>query len=488
MPRKKSALTRRQFVQGSALGAAAMALPSWKSFQRLGANEEIRVGVVGFNSRGKSHINGLHRLDGVRVTALCDVDRNVLNAGVQEFEKRGEKVAAVTDVRRLLDRDDIDVIATATPNHWHALIAIWACQSGKDVYLEKPVSHNVWEGRQIVNAARKYGRIVQTGTQCRSSQAIAEAIQWIQSGQLGKIQVARGLCYKPRKSIGKVSGPQSVPAHIDYDLWLGPAPKQPLWRKSLHYDWHWDFATGNGDLGNQGIHQMDICRWALGVQELSPRVMSVGGRFAYADDANTPNTQYVYHDYEGAPLIFEVRGLPKDLDQQNGRWEMDNYKGARIGCIIHCEGGELRVPSYSTAIALDKDGKEVKKWNGAQDHFANFIDAVRSRKKEDLTADILEGHLSSALCHTGNISYMLGGQKSPEECREAVKGNPESLETYERMAAHLEANGVDLKSSPATFGPWLEMDPKTERFEDNEWANALLRRNYRAPFVVSDES
>ncbi len=488
MPRKPTALTRRQFVRGSALGAAALSLPSWKSLSRFGANEEIRVGIVGFRSRGMSLLNGLHGQEGVRVVALCDVDRHVLDREIQNFDKRNEKVDAVTDVRRLMERDDIDVIATATPNHWHALIAIWACQSGKDVYVEKPVSHNVWEGRQIVNAARKYNRIVQTGTQSRSSHAIAEAIQWLHAGNLGKIKVARGLCYKPRKSIGKVAGPQRVPKHIDYDLWVGPAPMTPLWRKQLHYDWHWDYATGNGDLGNQGIHQMDLCRWALGVDALSPRVMSVGGRFSYADDANTPNTQFVYHDYDEAPLIFEVRGLPKDAGEQTGKWSMDRYRGIGIGCVIHCEGGELRIPNYSSAVALDKDGKEIQKWNGAKDHFVNFIDAVRSRKASDLNAEILEGHLSSALCHTGNISYLLGGQVSSEEMHEAMKSHAPAMETMERMAQHLEANGVDMKQMPPTIGPWLKMNPKTERFEGNEAANRLLRREYRQPYVVGDMS
>jgi hypothetical protein len=253
-------------------------------------------------------------------------------------------------------------------------------------------------------------------------------------------------------------------------------------RARLHYDWHWVWPTGNGDLGNQGIHQMDIARWFLGVNELSPRVFSVGGRLGYEDDGETPNTQIVYQDYPKAPLIFEVRGLP----EKTGSTKMDEFMDADIGVLIHCEGGHVRVPNYSGAIAYDKDGQEVKRFEGAKDHFANFLTAVRSRKVSDLKADILEGHLSSALCHTGNVSYRLGSRRSPDEIRDQIKGDKEATSTFDRMVEHLAANGVDLEQTKATLGVVLKMDPKTERFLDNDQANQLRTREYRKPFVVPE--
>ena len=251
-------LDRRQILSGGAAGLTALSLAAPAVALRRRRSDELRAAVVGFRGRGRNLLAGLRGQDGVRVVALCDVDRDVLEREAQKLAKEGNPVDITTDMRRLFDRADIDVIATATPNHWHALTTIWACQSGKDVYVEKPVSHNVWEGRQMVRAARRYGRIVQTGTQCRSSPSLAEAVAWVGEGNLGSITVARGLCYKPRKSIGQVPGPQRVSDRIDYDMWCGPSPHVPLMRRSLHYDWHWDFATGNGDLGNQGIKRLVV--------------------------------------------------------------------------------------------------------------------------------------------------------------------------------------------------------------------------------------
>ena len=493
----KNKLDRRSFLKTTLISTSSLGLfhalgaeegrtvtaQSSASARVEGANGDIRYAVVGFNGRGRSHIEGLREGKGTRLVALCDVDRKVLDRELQKCESAGQKVEGYTDMRKLIENKDIDVVTFATPNHWHSLGSIWAVQAGKDVYVEKPVSHNVWEGRQLVRAARKYNRIVQAGTQSRSSSGIAEAIAWIREGNIGKILRSRGLCYKRRPSIGKVSGPQPIPESVDYDLWCGPAPKEPLMRKNLHYDWHWVWPTGNGDLGNQGIHEMDVARWALGVNELSPRVLSVGGRLGYIDDGTTPNTLIVFHDYKPAPLIFEVRGLPAE----EGSGKMDNYHGASIGIVVECEGGMLVIGSYSGAVALDKDGKELKKFHGSSSHFANFIDAVRSRKYTDLKADILEGHLSSALCHTGNVSYRLGQQQSPEQIREAVKSNKDLAETVGRMEEHLAANKVDLEKSPATLGKVLNMDPGTEQFTGDADANRLLTREYRAPFVVPPE-
>jgi len=478
---------RRQFLKTTAFTAASFGiLPglSASSSSRVpGANGDVRFAVVGFGGRGKDHIKGMREVQGARMVALCDIDKHILDREVKNAGDRGEKVEAYTDVRKLLENKDIDVVTFATPNHWHSLGAIWAVQAGKDVYVEKPVSHEVWEGRQLVVAARKYNRIVQAGTQCRSSSGILEGIEWIRQGEIGKILRARGLCYKRRPSIGKVTGPQPIPPEIDYDLWCGPAPKDPLMRKRLHYDWHWVWPTGNGDLGNQGIHQMDLARWVLGENALSPHVISVGGRVGYDDDGTTPNTLIVFHAYKAAPLIFEVRGLPAD----NKEDKMDKYHGASVGVVVDLEGGSMVIPDYSTAIIYDKAGKEIKRFKGGSSHFENFVQAVRSRKSSDLKADILEGHLSSALCHTGNISYRLGKQRTPDQLRSDVKNNPDLAESLGRMEEHLQANQVDAKRYPITLGADLKMDPQTERFTGNSKANKMLTREYRKPFVVPEK-
>ncbi len=487
-------LNRRNFLKASALAAATASFSAKSWSQVKGANSDIRVATIGFHGRGESHLSGMRKLgpEGVKMVALCDVDSKVLNAGVAEAKKKNEDVKGYTDLRKLLESKDVDVITIATPNHWHSLAAIWAVQAGKDVYVEKPVCHNVWEGRKLVEAARKYNKIVQAGTQSRSSYAIKEAVEWVRAGNLGKLLIARGLCYKPRQSIDKTEGPQKVPDTVDYDIWCGPAPKDPLRRARLHYDWHWFWNYGNGDLGNQGIHQMDISRWFLGEMELSPRVFSVGGRLGYEDDGETPNTQFVFHDYAKAPLIFEVRGLPRAKEFQEKDWgkSMDRFpadNGAAVGVIIHCEGGHVLVPNYTGCTAYDKANKLVKKWEGTSDHFENFITAVRSRKTTDLHADILEGFLSSGLCHTGNISYRLGQQQSPDELREKLSANKAAAETFGRMQEHLAANQVDLTKTKATLGEFLKMDPKTERFTENREADALLTRHYRRPFVVPEK-
>jgi len=482
-----SDITRRSFLKQTALasGAATIAWSARSWGQVAGANSVIRAGVIGFKSRGQEHIQGFDKQEGVRVAALCDCDAKVLGAAVQRLKDQGREVEGYTDLRKLLENKNLDVVGIATPNHWHSLATIWAVQAGKDVYVEKPISHNVSEGRRAVEFARKCDRIVQAGTQSRASRkGIAAAVEWVKAGNLGKIKVARALCYKPRGSIGHVTGEQPIPAGVDYELWCGPAAKLPLMRKNLHYDWHWVWNTGNGDLGNQGIHEMDVARWFLGVSELSPRVLSIGGRVGYVDDGETPNTMVIYHDYPDAPLIFEVRGLPT----KKGSKEMDKFKGAGIGIVIECEGGHVTVPSYTAATAYDKDGNEIKKFSGAEDHFANFIKAVKSRKKEDLYGDILEGHLSSALCHTGNISLRLGQKAAPGDIRDGIKADKGLEEAFGRMSEHLAANGVEIASEPVTLGVPLKMDPKTERFLDNDGANAMLTRPYRPGFVVPEKA
>ena len=491
-------LSRRTFIRSAVAGAAAISLPfTARSYAEIvGSNEAVRLGVVGFKGRGYTHLGAAKKDPGFRIAGLCDVDSKVLEVHANNFPGTETQ----TDMRKLFDSKGIDAISIATPNHWHALAAIWAIQAGKDVYVEKPVSHNVSEGRRIVEFARKHGRMVQAGTQSRSSrEGIAKAVEYVQAGNLGKIKVARGLCYKRRPSIGKSTVPLKIPANIDFDLWCGPAELLPIMRKALHYDWHWVWNTGNGDLGNQGIHEMDVARWFLGETELSPNILTVGGRVGYIDDGETPNTMIAYHAYAKAPLVFEVRGLADKVYPQGVKEQMDKYKGASVGIIIECEGGHVTVPSYGKAIVHDPDGKVIKTFSEAEKnpdgskyddtavHFSNFLKACHSRNHEDLNADILDGHLSSALCHTANISHRLGKITDPEAIDNTVKTNPVFTEAFERCKQHLIANNVDISKEQLTLGMPLTMDPKTETFPGNEAANAMLTRKYRVPYVVPDK-
>ena len=476
-------LSRRRFLEDSLLAAAAMAVgPSAKTFaaetsrQSASPNEKLAVAVVGVRGQGASHLSAFASRKDTEVLYVVDADEVVGNKACESIaSKQGRRPKFVKDMRKAFDDPALDVVSTATPNHWHSLVAIWAMQAGKDVYVEKPVSHNVSEGRRAVEVARKYNRICQTGTQCRSMQGTIQAIEYIKAGKIGKVTLARGLCYKRRTSIGP-KGQYAIPPEVDYDLWSGPAPILPLTRPKLHYDWHWIWAYGNGDLGNQGIHQMDIARWGLGVNELSRAVFSYGGRLGYEDAGETPNTQVVVHDYGDRTLVFEVRGL-----------ETKDLLGAKIGVIFYGTEGYVVLTSYTSGAAFDKKGNLVQKFNGGGDHFDNFLKAVRSRKYTDLKADILEGHLSSALCHLGNISYLLGEPVTVAEAKKRLadcRCHDDCQETLSRVTAHLADNGVKTEGLKMTFGPLLKFDPHSETFPDSAAANKLLTRDYRKPYVV----
>jgi predicted dehydrogenase len=485
-------MNRRDFLTTSMAGGVtalgAFARPAWASPQ--GANDAVRVAVVGVRGQGNYHLRLFKKTPGVRIVAICDIDQAVLDERAGQLAAENIQVAKYTDVRKLLESKDVDAISIATPNHWHSLMAVWACQAGKDVYVEKPVSHNVWEGRKIAEAAAKYGRIVQAGTQSRSDEALHELAAYLKTGQIGKILRARGLCYKRRDNIGKVAGPQTVPPGVDYDLFCGPSELMPLRRKQLHYDWHWVWPTGNGDIGNQGIHEMDMCRWMLGEEQLPPRVFAFGGRFGYDDDAETPNTLVAVLDYPAAPLIFEVRGLPA----QAGANYMDHYKGVRIGITVECEHGYF-AGGAGGGIVYDNDGKRIKALPsaGGGAHIPNFIAAVRSRKPSDVKAPVLGGHLSSALCHLPNISYRLGTQVPMADVKAQFASRADVAEAFDRFSAHLTANGVDVAKTAATLGPVLELQPAEERFTSRSgydmgaWANRMLRDSYRAPYVMPEQ-
>jgi predicted dehydrogenase len=482
-------LNRRDFLNDSAilaaLAGAGMAGDSlWaaeaepKPAKKAGPNDQLRVAIIGVHGRGNNHVGGFAGKNNCIVATICDCDTSdkVIGKAMKNAERAQHKAPKFEqDLRRVMDDKSIDIVSIATPNHWHALAAIWALQAGKDVYVEKPVSHNVSEGRRIVEFARKLNRICQAGTQSRSNPGMRQAIEFIHSGKLGKIKLARGLCYKSRPSIGKVTGEQPIPSTINYDLWCGPAPMKPLMRERLHYDWHWIWDYGNGDLGNQGIHEMDKARWGLGQSELPRSVVSVGGRFGYVDDGQTANTQICVFDYGDSELIFEVRGL------RTGK-----LLGAGVGNIFYGTEGYLVCPNYNSGVAFTPKGEVIKEFKGGNDqlHYDNFVKAVRDRKQSDLNGEILEGHLSSALCHLGNVSYRLGTMQPFSQKTKAFGDDKDAYEALARMEAHLKDNKVPLDSTSYQVGLKLAIDPKTETFVNNAEANRYLTREYRNGYVV----
>ncbi len=490
-------MNRRDFLKTSLAASVAMAAPFSKV---IGANDVIRLGVIGVGSSvkiggmGKKEIASFLKLPGIRFTALCDCDRAHLMPQIDKLKAHNPSIRAYTDLRKLLDDKNVDAVIVTPPNHWHALATIWACQAGKDVYVQKPTSHTIFEGRKMVEAATKYDRIVQAPHGPRERSGFAEAFAYIRQGHLGKVLYGHGLNYKPRPSIGKVNGPQPLPASLDYNLWSGPASMVPLMREYLHYDWHWDWDTGNGDLGNMGIHYMDGCRWGLGQNTLPKHVMSIGGRFGYDDDGETPNTQIIFYDYDPAPIIFEVRGLPKSRSDRAKNWgakQMDEFRGGQIGTIIQCEDGYVSGGSnFGPTTAFDNRGDVIQRFEPTTpDLRTNFLDAVRTRKADSLVSPVIEGHLSAALVHMGNISHRLAQETSNDEIRGTIQSQKTLAGAFERFKQHLAANEIDLAKTPVRMGPMLAMNPDEERFEGTlgPYANMYVSRNYRAPFIVPDK-
>ena len=440
-------VSRRTFLGTSA--AAVLAAGTLASKNVFGANDRIRVGCVGLHGRGRSHIAAFSDLAGSEVTALCDVDRKVLEEQAGRLRRRtGKQPKTYVDMRDLLADGSVDAVSFATPNHWHTLGAIWACQAGKDVYVEKPLSHNLWEGRQLVEAAARYGRVVQHGAQRRSDPEWIRAIQRMREGVIGKVYMARALCFKARGSIGhKPDGP--APDGLDWDLWQGPAPARPFNPNYVHYNWHWFWAYGNGDLGNQGVHQMDVAVWGLD-KGFPVRVSSSGGRFGYEDQGETPNTQICTYTYgDGTLLVFEVRGLPTN---DEGGARVGNLFYGSEGYMIEREffdtkGRPIRDVGRAAAPRAGRRGTRAAPSppptvRGTGNHYETFLRAVRSRKPEDIAGSALDGHLSSGHCHLGNIAFRVGRD--------------------------------------------LTFDPTTERFvgEFSGEANVLLSREYREGFEV----
>lgn len=433
MMEEKNKESRRSFIKKSAVASAVLTIPTIIPTHAFGANDRINAAVLGVNGRGKNHIEGLMEQKNVQITTFVDPDLNVAGTRAKEFEKKyGQKVNIVQDMRKAFDNKDIHVVTVATPNHWHTLATIWACQAGKDVYVEKPGSHNIWEGRKMVEAARKYDRIVQHGVQLRSSVAIREAVQLLRDGYIGKVYMARGLVFRKRPDIGNKPF-EPVPAGLDYDLWTGPAPKRPFTKNIVHYNWHWHWDYGNGDVGNQGIHETDLCMWGLNVG-LPTKITSMGGKFLWDDCKETPEVlSSIYHYPEEKKIIqFEVRP-----------WHTNAEDGSSVGNIFYGDKGYMVIKgydTYETYLGDDKTPGQKRKEGG--DHFKNFIDAVRAHDSSMLHGPVESAHLSSALAHLGNIAYRTG-----------------------RV---------------------LTFNPESESFVNDPEADKMLSRNYRAPYIVPD--
>ena len=493
---KALSMTRRAFAKRSAGIAAAVAFPMVVPSTVFGANDKIRMAVIGLGQRGSvSHITGLGKEDGVEIVALCDPDRDHMDKAARMTKGwYGNEVDQYADMREIFQREDIDAVSIANHVYWHGLSTIWACQAGKHVFVEKPLSHYIWEGRQMVNAARKYDRIVQCGTQSRSSRAIRDAIQWCREGHLGKIKQITCFSAEAVGSAGKRETPYEIPDSIDYDLWCGPAKKLPIYRKSLHSDCRLDWNTGDGETVDQGTHELDIARWWLGDNTLPRRTMSIGGRFKYDDAATTPNAHVMYYDFPTAPVVHEIYNIsvPKSLGMmsftfQNG--EELELRREPYGITVEYEEGVVTEGTYSDSrqcVAYDRKGKVIKTFSGRDDHYANFIQALRSGRREVLNAEIEQGHLSTSSALTSTISYRVGEVAPVKEQREQVESVPGFGAAFDRLQTVLKEQGIDPNT--ATLGPWLEIDQEKERVKNNGRANQLVLGSYRDSFKVPEVS
>ena len=423
---------RRSFMKKAGLASAAAAAEciNWNPSAR-GANEKVVLGLIGCRSQGKNVALDAIK-DGAVFKTLCDVDDAILaKVGPQIEAAQNRAPGTVKDFRRVLDDKEIDAVVIATPDHWHVIPTILACQAGKDVYVEKPLSHTIHEGQLMRDAARKYNRVVQVGSQGRSSGGVRKAIDLMRNGAIGEVFCARALCFKKRDSIG-FKPDKPVPEGMNFDLWLGPAQERPFNENLVHYNWHWFWDFGNGDLGNQGVHQMDIARWGLG-KTLPVKISSTGGRYGYKDQGETPNTQTCTFTFEdGKMLVFEVRG----------RYTNDEA-GVKVGNLFYGADGWVAINGTGGPYDLylgDKEKPEPRQEGPGENHFENFLKAVRSRNYRDLAAEVAEGVYSADLCHLGNIAYRLGRT--------------------------------------------LTFNPAQQKFVGDEEADRLLTRAYRAPFVV----
>jgi predicted dehydrogenase len=476
-------MTRRRFLHRTLAAAATVTIAGTKSSGRvLGANEVIRIGVAGIHGQGKGHIDQYLGLKGVQITYLIDPDASLFASRAAPIKQKwGRAPQCVQDIRKALADKELDALSIATPNHWHSLMTVWACQAGKDVYVEKPLSHTMTEGRRCVEAARHYQRIVQHGTQQRSSPGRASEIAAVQSGKYGKLLVSKGYCCKPRWSIGR-KDKAPPPPELDFDLWLGPAPAQPYHGNLVHYNWHWFWDFGNGDIGNQGIHELDVARWAIPGATVPTRVWSLGGRFAYVDQGQTPNTQMAVFEYGDTLLVFEVRGLVDKPKSSPFKFKVANEYYTTDGMITQ---GKFYPRGGGTPEKLAPFDVHVTP-GGA---WGSFLQAVRSRKVADCNADVEVGHLSCMLIHAANISYRLG-EKVPFTAKSQKLGdNREVVETFHNLTNNLQGVGVKLEETSYQLGRTLTLDAQSERFvgEGATEANAFLTYPYRQPFGMPEK-
>ena len=451
-------VSRRSFIKKAATGVAAGVtfLPDMASW--AGANDRVRVAVIGIGGMGQNHISSYMKLPNVEVAALCDVDENQFEERVKaHFTDKGKKRPGIyTDIRRLLEDKSIDAVSIVTPNHWHALAAIWSIQAGKHVSVEKPCCHNFFEGRQLVRAARKYNVIVQDGAEQRSTPCSQSMAKYLREGGLGEVYLAKGLCYKWRDTIEKTPD-EPVPKGVHYDLWLGPAPKRPFSRNRFHYNWHWNWDYGNGDMGNQGVHEMDVARWGLGVK-LPTRVCAMGGHVMFDDDQNTPNALMAMFEFPNGQgggdkkkiLQFEVRhwisnredGIWMKIDPKSSTGYMSSGSNT-VGNLFYGSKGYMAKTVDEWRTYMGKDREPGATGSGLGDHYANYINAIRNGDPKTFNKSIEEGFYSCALIHLANISYRLGRS--------------------------------------------LDFDPVKQQFVNDDEANGMLTRDYREPFVVPEK-
>jgi predicted dehydrogenase len=492
--------SRRFFLKTSTLASLGVATGGCKG---LFSKEEVRFAVVGLRIRGRNHIEEFIRLafpeppeEGseatppppppARLVAICDVDSAILEETAAAIEKdTGSKVETYGDYRKLLEQDHIDAVVLATPNHLHALQTIWAFEAGKDVYVEKPVCHTLWEGRQMLEASIYHRRIVQSGFQNRSDVGLLAAFPRILAGELGPIQHIRGLCYRKRDSIGRADSPITPPATVDYDQWLGPAEDLPILRPQFHYDWHWVWNTGNGDLGNQGPHELDLIRWILGDPDHPSAVMTIGGRFGWDDAGETPNMQLVRYSWNQIPVDFEVRNLVLEP----GTDAMPHFDQTRVGVIITCEGGRFQ-GGRGGGFFIDNEGQRMEafKGDGGGDHLSSFFRAVQNRRKSELRSSLKDGYRSSALVHLANSCLRTGQSCGDTEVRATVADDPWLSEAYARYVNHLKAWNLDPSELKWNLGLDRQFDAASEQFtgDDAVQANKLLRREGRVPYQIPE--
>ncbi len=476
-------LTRRELLHRGLAAGATLALP--RQIMAAKPNDAIRVGFISCGGRAGGHMGRFSAINGVTVAGLCDPD----GARLEAAKKRFPQAKACTDLRRLLDDKNIDAVVVATCNHWHCLAAIWAMQAGKDVYVEKPLSHSQWEGHQTVLAADKYKRICQVGTQQRSDPMQAELRRFLHEEKaLGKILSARVNRYGVRKPIGKRSTPLPIPQDVDYNLWLGPAQDEPIWRDKLQYDWHWVWNTGSGEMGNWGVHVLDDMRNIVlnDAISLPKRILSGGGRVAWNDAGQTPNVHFTWFDAGAIPVVLGLTNLTESPNSSGNA----PHPGPGSGYIAYCEGGHFE-GHRGGAAAYDKQGKLIKEFHGNGGdgiHQQNFIDAVRRRDPSILNTPVKMGNDSTGWCNVANVAVRSGGPLSYDKAKSVAKGSELWQGLLEEMTKLLGNHGIAMTATEIHMSPVLEIDPATERFvgPDADAANAFLKRKYRDPFVVPE--